>query len=216
MADTSPPKPTPSTPMNALPIVSLIATFALGGTAIFMAVQNRSDAQKRQGQIENLEKVVQGTQANAAATAAQLEESEMEKRLLADAVGAKDLQIASMETELQAKTQEAEALGNQFERIQTNRTKPLSPVQRRIAESPAIARVTEYLPDLGFIAIDAGRGKGLESGMEFHIRRDRYLIAKVTIGETVDETTSIANVAGGSIPEGFTIETGDEVIQYLK
>ena len=67
---------------------------------------------------------------------------------------------------------------------------------------------------LGFVELDAGKNRQLEKGMVFHVRRDAVLVAQITIGETVEDTVSIADVDPKSIPVGVVLKQGDEVVLY--
>lgn len=199
---------------DRLPIISLVATAVLGGTAILLSMQNRSDAVKRQGRLDLME-------ATLAQHEGQMKESAIETQLMAEAVEEKDQVIAGQDAEIEKlkeamaiQAQEAQALDTQIQKVAGASEVPMTPVQRKIAALPAIARVNQYVPDLGFVALNAGSNVQLTQGQSYRIRRDNYMVAKITIG-TVEETNAIADVEPGSIPEGFTILPGDEVIQYF-
>lgn len=151
----------------------------------------------------------------------QMKESAIETQLMAEAVEEKDRVIAGQDAEIEKlkevmaiQAQEAQALDTQIQKVAGVSEVPMTPVQRKIAALPAIARVNQYVPDLGFVALNAGSNVQLTEGQSYRIRRDNYMVAKITIG-TVEETNAIADVEPGSIPEGFTIMPGDEVIQYF-
>ncbi|MDG2124905.1 MAG: hypothetical protein P8J87_14480 [Verrucomicrobiales bacterium] len=199
---------------DRLPIISLVATAVLGGTAILLSMQNRGDAVKRQGRLDLME-------ATLAQHEGQMKESAIETQLMAEAVEEKDRVIAGQDAEIEKlkevmaiQAQEAQALDTQIQKVAGVSEVPMTPVQRKIAALPAIARVNQYVPDLGFVALNAGSNVQLTEGQSYRIRRDNYMVAKITIG-TVEETNAIADVEPGSIPEGFTIMPGDEVIQYF-
>lgn len=199
---------------DKLPIVSLVATAILGGTAILLSLQNRGDAVKRQGRLDQIE-------ATLAQHEGRMGESAIEKQLMANAVEEKDQVIAGQDAEIEKlkeamaiQAQEAQALDTQIQKVAGASEVPMTPVQRKIAALPAIAKVNQYVPDLGFVALNAGANVQLTEGQSYRLRRDNYMVAKITIG-TVEETNAIADVEPGSIPEGFTILPGDEVIQYF-
>jgi len=191
--------------MNSLSFFALFMTLILFGVSIFIGVQNRIEATELRGKLELVQekldaRQVQGVTQNAA------QQTSIEQQLVSQ---------RQKETELAARTEENDTLEQQFQKIQEKKTKPLTPTQRKIASAPSIAKVTEYLPEYGFVSLDAGSNRRLEPGMAFHIRRNHYVIGKITIKNPVEEATCIADIQTASIPEGYTIEPGDEVIQYI-
>lgn len=91
---------------------------------------------------------------------------------------------------------------------------PLTPTQRMILAAPAIAKITEYIPDSGFVVINAGSTRKLEKGMIFAIRRGNAIIGRVKV-TGLEEGNAIADLPSKTIPQGVTIEVGDDVIQDL-
>ena len=89
-----------------------------------------------------------------------------------------------------------------------------NPLQVKIKNLPAVAKIKSYNEKLGFVELDAGKNRQLEKGMVFHVRRDAVLVAQITIGETVEDTVSIADVDPKSIPVGVVLKQGDEVVLY--
>ena len=90
----------------------------------------------------------------------------------------------------------------------------LTPLQKKIREAPAIAKVVAVKEALGFVVIDAGSAKGLEKGSRFNIRRDKFIVAEVEIDEVVDSSNSIGNIDIDKKPPGINIREGDEIIGY--
>lgn len=205
--------------MNSLSIISLVATIVLFGAAIFLGVQNRTEAVRNRLQIEQIQKQIDaGTAPVAKAT------TDIEARLLQQAareqqasveLQRKEQEIAALKSQLEAESVERQQLDAQFNRIQEDKNRPLSAEQQKIAQAAAIARVTQFVPDLGFVALDAGLDRQLSAGDEFHIRRGNYLIGKVIVSDTIEANSCIADVDPSSIPQGYTIQPGDEVVQYL-
>jgi hypothetical protein len=89
-----------------------------------------------------------------------------------------------------------------------------NPLQVKIKNLPAVAKIKNYNEKLGFVELDAGKNRQLEKGMVFHVRRDAVLVAQITIGETVEDNVSIADVDPKSIPVGVVLKQGDEVVLY--
>ncbi|MAP16899.1 MAG: hypothetical protein CMO49_03905 [Verrucomicrobiales bacterium] len=90
----------------------------------------------------------------------------------------------------------------------------LTPMQKKIKDAPAIAKVIAVKEGLGFVVIDAGSSKGIEKGTRFNIRRDKFIVAEVEINEVVDGSNSIGNIDADKKPPGINIREGDEVIGY--
>ena len=90
----------------------------------------------------------------------------------------------------------------------------LTPLQKKIREAPAIAKVVAVKEALGFVVIDAGSAKGIEKGSRFNIRRDKFIVAEVEIEEVVDSSNSIGNIDIDKKPPGINIREGDEIIGY--
>ena len=89
-----------------------------------------------------------------------------------------------------------------------------NPLQVKIKNLAPMAKIKNYNEKLGFVELDAGKNKNLAKGMVFHVRRDAVLVAQITIGETVEDTVSIADVDPKSIPVGVVLKPGDEVVLY--
>ena len=156
--------------MNSLPVISLVTTLVLGGAAIFLAMQNRVDAVRRQNQIDALQ-----AQFSSAGAQVIARESSIEQQLMAES-RVKDLEIDALKATLEAQQAESATLDAQIEKIQEEEAAALTPMQSKITSFPAIARVTDYVADLGFVAIDAGTNRQIAPGQTYHIRRDKYLI----------------------------------------
>ena len=90
----------------------------------------------------------------------------------------------------------------------------LTPLQKKIREAPAIAKVIDVNEGLGFIVIDAGSSKGIEEGSRFNIRRDKFIVAEVEIYKVENADSSIGNIDSSKKPPGISIRKGDEVIGY--
>jgi hypothetical protein len=89
-----------------------------------------------------------------------------------------------------------------------------NPMQTRIKNLPAIAKIKNYNSDLAFVELDAGRNRNLEKGMTFSIRRDAVLVGKIRLSDTIEESSSIADVDVKSVPPGIQIQMGDELVKY--
>lgn len=110
---------------------------------------------------------------------------------------------------------EKELLDAQLAQLKEETTPPqYNPLQAKIKNLPAIAKIKTYNTELGFIEIDAGKNRNLEKGMTFHIRRDAMLVGRVKVSDSIEEASSIADVEPKSVPEGCEIHAGDELVKY--
>ena len=91
--------------------------------------------------------------------------------------------------------------------------KNYNPLQVKIKGLPSIAKVKSFNADYGFVELDAGKNKNLETGMAFAIRRDAMIVGRVKIGDTIEDGSSIADVDPKSVPIGVVLQPGDEIIQ---
>ena len=92
--------------------------------------------------------------------------------------------------------------------------KNYNPLQVKIKGLPSIAKVKSFNADYGFVELDAGKNKNLETGMAFAIRRDAMIVGRVKIGDTIEDGSSIADVEPKSVPIGVVLQPGDEIIQF--
>lgn len=208
--------------MNSLSIVSLAVTLVLFLAAIFLGVQNRAETVRNRERIEALQKQMD-TQAPSAGPSVEAEliaarAAEAEKtnaQVAAEAViEGKDREIEALKAQLEAQAAEAATLNDKVDEIQGVATQPLTEMQRKIGSMPAIAKVLEVVKEGGFVILNAGRNRRLETGAEFYIRRGHYIIGKLTIGSTVEEAQCVADVDPASVPAGYHVEAGDDVIQF--
>ena len=88
---------------------------------------------------------------------------------------------------------------------------PLTPLQRRVKSSPSLGKVKEYQPDQGFVVLSAGSKQGLKEGVKLDLRRDAAIVGRIKI-TSVEESESVADVEFKSVPEGVTLQQGDEII----
>ena len=92
---------------------------------------------------------------------------------------------------------------------------PVTPLQRKILNMPAIAKVKNFVKDQSFVVIDAGSNKSLAAGALFELRRGNSIVGRIKISETIEAEEAIADVDPKSIPPGVEIVPGDDVIQVV-
>ena len=88
---------------------------------------------------------------------------------------------------------------------------PLTPLQRRVKNSPSLGKVKEFQPDQGFVVLSAGSKQGLKPGLTLDLRRDASVVGRIIVS-SVEDTESVADVNFKSVPAGVTILPGDEII----
>lgn len=90
----------------------------------------------------------------------------------------------------------------------------LTPLQRRIKDSPSIGRVKEAVADQGFVTLDVGKKAGLKEGLKFDLRRDAAVVGRVTI-TIAEDGEAVADVDPKTIPQGIKVQAGDELISVV-
>ena len=84
---------------------------------------------------------------------------------------------------------------------------------QRIRTSPMLAKVSKVIPDQGFVVISAGRSAGIEPKDEFSIRRGDKIICHIRIGQSMDDSESVADPVPGTMAPEESIKEGDEVVK---
>ena len=121
---------------------------------------------------------------------------------------------AAADADLSALEAEKKALLESVRRKKEADAAELTEEQRKISEAPAIAKIAAVDGGKGFVIIDAGSAKGVESGVRFNIRRDKFIVGEIEISKVIDEGKSIAEIDGAKIPQGLSIRLGDDVVSH--
>ena len=121
---------------------------------------------------------------------------------------------AAADADLSALEAEKKALLESVRRKKEEEAAELTEEQRKISEAPAIAKIAAVDGGKGFVIIDAGSAKGVESGVRFNIRRDKFIVGEIEISKVIDEGKSIAEIDGAKIPQGLSIRLGDDVVSH--
>ena len=124
------------------------------------------------------------------------------------------LDLPNPTNDLKLAAAEQEILDAQMKQVDANLgvANNYNALQVKIKNLAVVARIKNYDEKHGFVELDAGKNRQLETGMVFDIRRDAVLVGKVTIGETVEEAVSIADVDLKSVPLGVVLKKGDEIV----
>ena len=138
--------------------------------------------------------------------------------MLADQIEALRKQVsestAAADADLSALQAEKKALLESVRKKKEAEAAELTEEQRKISEAPAIAKIAAVDGGKGFVIIDAGSAKGVESGVRFNIRRDKFIVGEIEISKVIDEGKSIAEIDGAKIPQGLSIRPGDDVVSH--
>ena len=121
---------------------------------------------------------------------------------------------AAADADLSALEAEKKALLESVRRKKEADAAELTEEQRKISEAPAIAKIAAVDGGKGFVIINAGSAKGVESGVRFNIRRDKFIVGEIEISKVIDEGKSIAEIDGAKIPQGLSIRLGDDVVSH--
>ena len=121
---------------------------------------------------------------------------------------------AEADADFSALEAEKEALLESIRRKKDEEAAELTEEQRKISEAPAIAKIEAVDGGKGFVIINAGSAKGLESGVRFNIRRDKFIVGEIEITKVIDEGKSFADIDSAKIPQGLSIRMGDDVVSH--
>ncbi len=129
--------------------------------------------------------------------------------------GAGNVTLPNPASALSVAAQEKQLLDEQIALLKDQTAPPTyTKVQLKIKSLPAMAKIKSYNSELAFVEMDAGKNRNIEAGMTFDIRRDSMLVGKVKVSDTVEDSSSIADVDVKSIPTGVQIQAGDELVKY--
>jgi hypothetical protein len=182
-------------------IVFLVLALGLIGTAIYMAAETRANIELAAPGAEN--RPVSRERAEKAASAS-VGEATTDEEIAR--------QLRNLELELQGSGTAAADFS--IERAIANQQFTLTPLQKQVRDTPAIARIETVVREEGFVVLDAGLDQNLQTGMNLAVRRQHYIVAKLIVGETIDTSESIASIAPNSIPNGIELRPGDPVIPW--
>ena len=91
---------------------------------------------------------------------------------------------------------------------------PMTEWEKKVLSLPALAKISEYQRDYGFVVINAGTDRNISVGSVFALRRYNAVVGRVKI-TSVEEGKAVGDIESQSTPPGVVIEVGDDVIQNL-
>ena len=155
--------------------------------------------------------------------------AETEKLANAEKITQLEAQVAAAASaQVPVPTEEDKARIAELETLNTKLGEDNKTLEGKLEDSRKIARdnlVKENLKGLtgrvlavnqawNFVVLSLGNKKGIESNMEFLVKRGSNLIGKVRI-TTVEPATSIADIIPASLSRGLSIQPGDEIIYQV-
>jgi myosin heavy subunit len=141
--------------------------------------------------------------------------TQLESQLAAAATAA---QAPASSDEDKARITELETLNTKLDEDNKNLEGKLAALQKAAREKETkqgLARVTGRVLAVNqawnFVVLSLGNKSGIESNMEFLVKRGTTLIGKVRT-TTVEPTTSIADIIPASLARGLSIQPGDDIV----
>ena len=117
-----------------------------------------------------------------------------------------------------ARITELETLNTKLDEDNKNLEGKLATIQKAAREKEtkqslirATGRVLAVNQAWNFVVLSLGNKSGIESNMEFLVKRGSTLIGKIRT-TTVEPSTSIADIIPASLTQGLSIQPGDDII----
>jgi len=197
------------TVIGAVSIMSLVMKLSdeQDKTANLIGQINEQNQARQDDRVGAVEKQMKDTLAQQQAENDKRIAQLREEMKAASNVAAKDLEAVKAE-----RAQLSETIAKTIR--EKEKAEELTPLQKKIREAPAIAKVVDVNEGLGFVVIDAGSSKGIEEGSRFNIRRDKFIVAEVEIYKVENADSSIGNIDSTKKPPGISIRKGDEIIGH--
>ena len=155
--------------------------------------------------------------------------AETEKLANAEKITQLEAQVAAAASaQVPVPTEDDKARIAELETLNTKLGEDNKTLENKLVASQKVARENEAKENLkgltgrvlavnqawNFVVLSLGNKKGIESNMEFLVKRGSNLIGKVRI-TTVEPATSIADIIPASLSRGLSIQPGDEIIYQV-
>ena len=178
-------------------------------------LEGRADMEEEKQKIDDLtEQLLDERKDNDAADAKLAGQIEALRKQMSTTSAAAEGKVAALQAETEMLEAENKAIVEGIRRGNEDEEVELTEEQRKIREAPAIAKIAKVNGGQGFVIIDAGSAKGLESGVRFNIRRDVFIVGEIVIAKVTGEGHSIADIESDKIPQGLSIRIGDDVVSH--
>ncbi|PAZ00306.1 MAG: hypothetical protein CAK90_06065 [Spartobacteria bacterium AMD-G4] len=155
--------------------------------------------------------------------------AETEKLANAEKITQLEAQVAAASTaQVPVPTEDDKARIAELETLNSKLSEENKTLENKLLDSQKVARKNEAKENLtgltgrvlavnqawNFVVLSLGNKKGIESNMEFLVKRGSTLIGKVRI-TTVEPATSIADIIPASLSRGLSIQPGDDIIYQV-
>ena len=155
--------------------------------------------------------------------------AETEKLANAEKITQLEAQVAAAAVaQVPVPTEDDKARIAELETLNTKLGEDNKTLENKLVASQKVARENEAKENLtgltgrvlavnqawNFVVLSLGNKKGIESNMEFLVKRGSTLIGKVRI-TTVEPATSIADIIPASLSRGLSIQPGDDIIYQV-
>jgi cell shape-determining protein MreC len=155
--------------------------------------------------------------------------AETEKLANAEKITQLEAQVAAASTaQVPVPTEDDKARIAELETLNSKLSEENKTLENKLLDSQKVARENEAKENLtgltgrvlavnqawNFVVLSLGNKKGIESNMEFLVKRGSTLIGKVRI-TTVEPATSIADIIPASLSRGLSIQPGDDIIYQV-
>jgi len=155
--------------------------------------------------------------------------AETEKLANAEKITQLEAQVAAASTaQVPVPTEDDKARIAELETLNAKLGEDNKTLENKLVASQKVARENEAKENLtgltgrvlavnqawNFVVLSLGNKKGIESNMEFLVKRGSTLIGKVRI-TTVEPATSIADIIPASLSRGLSIQPGDDIIYQV-
>jgi myosin heavy subunit len=186
-----------------------------------------TDLSKQKTDLADKSKQLTETQSELASAKGKLETANTDILTKAEKITQLEAQVAATATAVQtpvsteedkARITELETLNAKLDEDNKNLESKLVAVQKATREKETkqgLTRVTGRVLAVNqawnFVVLSLGNKSGIESNMEFLVKRGSTLIGKIRT-TTVEPSTSIADIIPASLTRGLSIQPGDDII----
>jgi len=125
-----------------------------------------------------------------------------------------DTSAQDLKPQLLEKEQLLSAAQSKMAEMQASMNQLMEDKQRRMSQKMREGmegRILAVNPAYNFVVLSLGDRNGVITNSEMLIRRGNQLLGRVRI-TSVDPSTSIADIVANSVPKGFSVQPGDNVI----
>ena len=131
---------------------------------------------------------------------AQVQALQNEKKTEESAVAAESAKVAAIQ-EKQGQLQ------TQLEKLRTVESNS----RKGVIEPTFTATIAQAFSDWGFAVLNKGNNGGVIANAELEVKRGKNIVARLKV-RNVEQAISVADIVPGSVPVGYSIRSGDQVV----